>query len=160
MGRSPYCVDALDHCRPLSVALLNALWPSPTLRACNSCSSQYHAHHKARLIKAVSVFILDATLCLCGLYQLGVASDSLRIFARGSLIAVLSVKLDFELRVALDTVGSPFLANWVFVTLSKQRISHLFYCSERGRKSPRVQVKDMLDNCLLFCRRSFVDLGL
>jgi hypothetical protein len=37
--RLPRRVDALDHGRPLSIALLNTLWPSSTLRASDYCSS-------------------------------------------------------------------------------------------------------------------------
>jgi hypothetical protein len=128
------CIDALDYCCPLSIALLNALWPSPMLRACNNCSSQYHAHHEARLVKVVGVFILNAVLCLCVLYQLEPASNGLRIFAQGSLIVILSIELDFELGSALDKVGSLLLAGWVVVMLSKQRISYIFHCSEPGQK--------------------------
>jgi hypothetical protein len=36
------------------------------------------------------------------------------------------IELDFELRLALDKVGSPVLANWILVTLSKLKISHIF----------------------------------
>jgi hypothetical protein len=136
--RPPCCVDALDNRRPLSIALLNALWPSPTLRACNNCSSRYHAHHEARLVKVVGVFIQDAVLRLRVLYQLEPASDNLRILAESSLVVVLSIELDFELRSTLDEVGSLVLADWVLVTLSEQQVSHIFDSSEPGRKSSSV----------------------
>jgi hypothetical protein len=66
--RPPHCVDALDDCSPLPVALLYALWPSSTLRACDNCSSRYHAHHEASLVKVVYVLIQDAVLKLGLLY--------------------------------------------------------------------------------------------
>jgi len=37
------------------------------------------------------------------------------------------------------------------MTLSAQRISHISYSSELGRKSSRVKVKYMLNNHLLLC---------
>jgi hypothetical protein len=85
------------------------------------------------------------------LYQLEPDSDSLRIFAQGFLIVVLLIELDFELRSALNKVGSSVMANRILVILSEQRISHIFDCSELGQKSLHVKVKDMLDNCQLFC---------
>jgi hypothetical protein len=72
---------------------------------------QYYAHHKARLVKVVHVFILDTVLCLHILYQPEPVSDNLRVFAQGFLIAVLLNELDFELRATLDKDCSPVLAD-------------------------------------------------
>jgi hypothetical protein len=74
-------IDALDDCCPLLIALLDALRPSSTLRACNNRSSRYYAYHEARLVKAVHVFVYDAILRPCVLYKLKLPFNNLRILA-------------------------------------------------------------------------------
>jgi hypothetical protein len=84
--------------------------------------------------------ILDTILRLT-LYQPGPVSDNLSIFAPGSLIVVLSIELDFELRAALDEGCNPVLADWVSMAFGQQRISHIFHSSKPGRKPSRVKVE-------------------
>ncbi|KAF1360972.1 hypothetical protein EJ07DRAFT_81150, partial [Lizonia empirigonia] len=64
--RPAHRIDPLDHCSPLSIALLNALWPSSTLRTSDAHrrreSSRNLAHHKASLVKVIDVIIADAVL--------------------------------------------------------------------------------------------------
>jgi hypothetical protein len=43
------------------------------------------------------------------------------------------------------------MLNWVVVTLSEQRIRHIFDNSKAGQKSLRVKVEYMLDNNVLVC---------
>jgi hypothetical protein len=76
-------------------------------------------------------FLLSSAWLLTVLYQLEPASDSLGIFAQGSYIVIPSIKLDFELKLALDKVGSPLLANWVLVMLSKESVIS-FTAASRG----------------------------
>jgi hypothetical protein len=129
---SSCCVDALDDCCLLSIALLDALRPFSMLRACNNRSSQYHAHHEARLIKVIGIFIQDAVLHLCVLYKLEPLLNNLRSLAQGSLVVVLAIELDFELRLALNKCTSPVYANLGYMTLSTQRIGHISNSSEPG----------------------------
>ena len=58
----PHRVDAFNDTSPLSVTLLHCLWSPATLRACDDSSCRYDAHHKARLVKVVGVFIQDTIL--------------------------------------------------------------------------------------------------
>ena len=136
--RPSLCIDALDDRRPLPVALLNALWSSPTLRACNNCPSRYHAHHEARLVKVVDVIVRDTVLGFSILYKPEPASYNLRILAEGSPVVVLSIELDFKLWPTPNKGCSLVLANWISVSFSQQRISHIFHGSEPGRESSRV----------------------
>jgi hypothetical protein len=78
-----------------------------------------HSHHEARLVKVVGVFILDAILCLCVLYQLEPASNNLRVPAESPLVIVLLIELDLELRSALNKGCSPVLVNRVTMSHSE-----------------------------------------
>ena len=118
--RPPRCIDPLDYRSPLAIALLNALWLSSTLRACNDCSSRYHAYHEARLVKVEGVLVKDTVLSLCVLYKLKPALYNLRILAESSLVVVLTIKLDFKLRATFNEGCSLVLANRVLVPFSKQ----------------------------------------
>jgi hypothetical protein len=115
----PYRVNAFNDTGLLSVALLHCLWSPATLRACDDSSCQYNAHHKARLVKVVGVFIQDTILSFSILYQAEPALDYLRILAEGSLIVVLSIKLNCELRATLNERASLVLANMWLVALCK-----------------------------------------
>jgi hypothetical protein len=74
---------------------------------------------------------------------------NLRIFAESSLIVILSIELNLELRAACDEGSSPLLANRVLIAFSQQRISYILNSSKPGRKSSQVKVKDMLNNHIL-----------
>jgi hypothetical protein len=90
-------------------------------------------------------------LCLHVLYKLEPGLNNLRIFAQGSLVVVLSIKLNLKHWLALNKGLSLVLADWVSVTLSQQGISYIFDSSEARRKSSLTEVKDMLHNHHLFC---------
>jgi hypothetical protein len=92
-NRLPYCVDACNDTGPFSVTLLHCLWSAATLRAYDDSSYRYDAHHEARLIEVVRVFIQDAILGFGILYQAEPALGYLRILAEGSFLVVLSIKL-------------------------------------------------------------------
>jgi hypothetical protein len=115
----PYRVNAFNNTSPLLVALLHCLWSPATLRACDDSSCRYNAYYKARLVKVVGVFIQDTILSFSILYQAEPALDYLRILAEGSLIVVLSIKLNCKLRATLNERASPVLANMWLVALRK-----------------------------------------
>ena len=56
-----------------------------------------HAHYKARLVKIVHVVVLDPILSFSILYKAELALHKLRIFTKGSLVVVLSIKLYLKL---------------------------------------------------------------
>lgn len=89
-------------------------------------------HYKARLAEVVGVFVLDPILGFGILHELEPRSDKLRIVAQGSLIILLPIELNLELRQTLDEVASPVYANRGLTTLRAQRISHCGYISELG----------------------------
>ena len=89
----PYCVDACNDTGPFPVTLLHFLWSAGTLRAYDDSSCRYYAHHEARLIKVVHVFIQDAILSFGILYQAESALGYLKILAEGSFVVILSIKL-------------------------------------------------------------------
>ena len=99
----------------------------------------------------MGVLIKDAVLGLCILYKSEPALYNLRILAEGSLIVILAIEFDIELRVTFNKGCSPVLADRVAVALSQQRISHILHSSKPGRKSSRVKVKNMLNNYILLC---------
>jgi hypothetical protein len=68
------------------------------------------------------------------------------------------IEVDFEHRVALYKVGSLVMANRILMTLSKQRISHIFNSSKPRQKSLHVEVEYMLDNHILLCLYKLVEL--
>jgi hypothetical protein len=76
---------------------------------------------------------------------------NLRILAESSLIVILSIEFNLELRATFNEGCSPVLPNRVAVLLSQQGISYILYSSKLGRKSSRVEVKDMLNNYILLC---------
>ncbi|KAF1926989.1 uncharacterized protein M421DRAFT_66300, partial [Didymella exigua CBS 183.55] len=80
------------------------------------------AYYKASLIKVIDVLITDAVLSLRLLYKpelVELALDYLRILAKGSLVVVLSIKLNYKLWATLNERASPVLANRRLVALSK-----------------------------------------
>jgi hypothetical protein len=81
----------------------------------------------------------------------GINPAELPHLAQGSLIVVLSIKLNFELRLALDKCSRPVYANMVHMTLSTQRIGHISNSSKLEGKSSRIKVKYMLNSHLLLC---------
>jgi hypothetical protein len=90
-------VDALYDCCLLSIAWLDCLWPSLSLRSCNNCSCRYLAHHKASLVEVIGVVVLDAILGFDIGYEAELALDYLRILAEGSLVVILLIKLYYKL---------------------------------------------------------------
>jgi hypothetical protein len=61
-------------------------------------------------------------------------------FSQKALVILLSTELTFKLWRTLDKSASPFLADWVSVSLSQQRISHILHSNKPGRKSSRLKV--------------------
>jgi hypothetical protein len=88
-----FSVDALYNYCLLSIAWLDYLWPSSSLRSCNNCSCRYLAYHKASLVEVIGIVVLDAILSFDIGYEAEPALDYLRILAEGSLIVVLSIEL-------------------------------------------------------------------
>jgi hypothetical protein len=76
---------------------------------------------------------------------------NLRILAEGSLVVILAIKFNLELRATFNEGCSLVLAYRIAVALSQQRISYILYYSKPGLKSSRVKVKGMLNNHILLC---------
>jgi hypothetical protein len=62
-----------------------------------------------------------------------------------------SIELGFDLRLTPNKVGSPILASWIALTLSKQGTSHIFHSSKPRQKFSHVKVNYMLNNYLFLC---------
>ena len=56
-----------------------------------------YTYYKARLVKIVHVVVLDPILGFSILYKAELALHKLRIFTKGSLVVVLSIKLYLKL---------------------------------------------------------------
>ena len=61
----PTRVDALDHCCPHSIAWLDQLGFSTSVRTRDDQLRRYDTHHEAGLVKVKCVLVEDAILLLC-----------------------------------------------------------------------------------------------
>jgi hypothetical protein len=92
----PRGADILNNSNPLSIAWLNKLWLSTSLRASNHFHRPNNAHLEASLVKVVYVIILDTILVFSLLNKLKPRANNLWIFLLYPLTVLCSVKSHFK----------------------------------------------------------------
>ena len=78
--------------------------------------------------------------------------DNLWIFLEYSLAVLCSSKCHFKLLRTRHESVRPVLAYWCPTTRSQQFICHICHLTQLGRKSSRIEVKDVSYDHLLFSR--------
>jgi hypothetical protein len=89
--------DALDNGNPLSIARLNKLRLSTSLRTSDNFYRPNHAHLEAYLVKVVHIIIINAVLSFSLLHKLKPRANHLRILLLYPLPILCSIERHFEL---------------------------------------------------------------
>ncbi len=152
-------INALDHYCLFAVARLGQLYLAIAVRGCNYYACEDNAYHKPSLVEVVDIVVYDTILSLNVLYKRKLLANDLQIFILSPLVVVLTRLTRSDPFLAIDKVIGLELADRGRVAYVQQLVSYIFYTTQPGWKRSRIQLKDVLNNSLLFELGELLQIG-